>query len=140
MSLLEWLGESYNPGEIGSVDSEKPIYKAKPRYIVLIKLIISLFIIGLLYYIIFENVPSIEITEVIKITVGLIIYLLLGFFITPKPDYDNVGLMGGLIDHPFRISDDYNRALVFFKAFLWPGKFISVSIRDFIILIKSLIS
>jgi hypothetical protein len=35
-----------------------------------------------------------------------------------------VGWLGGLLNHPFRISDDVNRWLVIFFILLLPGKLV----------------
>lgn len=53
-------------------------------------------------------------------------YCLLGYFTDIKPKYDNMGI-GGLIDNPFRYSDDINRTLFFFKVILSPGLLMSMS-------------
>lgn len=36
-----------------------------------------------------------------------------------EPDYNNIGWLGGLIDHPFRFSNDINRNLIFIKSFYY---------------------
>ena len=40
------------------------------------------------------------------------------------------GLMGGLIDHPFRWSDDMNRSPLFFKLALFPGYFLARPVAE----------
>ena len=135
MSLFEWLGEGFNPGNIGTLDKEKPTFKKIPRYQVILKFLISVFFICYVLFLSFnrgQNFSGFTFTLFI-----LIVYLLLGFFITPKPDYNNIGFLGGLIDHPFRFSDDINRFLFFLKLILLPARFASISIRDFYILIKN---
>lgn len=52
----------------------------------------------------------------------LIVYIILSFFLEPEPNYENFGWMGGFMDNPFRISDDYNRFLAFLNVILLPGK------------------
>ena len=59
-----------------------------------------------------------------------IAYCLLGFFLRPEPDTSNMGWLGGLIDNPFRYSDDINRFLLFLKIFLVPGCFFAESVAD----------
>lgn len=52
---------------------------------------------------------------------ALMLYLVVGYFLRPRPNLDNVGLAGGLIDHPFRWSDDGNRFLWQLQIALFPG-------------------
>ena len=61
-------------------------------------------------------------------------YLVFAYFARPEPDIFNVGLMGGLVDHPFRFSDDFNRFLMACKVMLMPGRFISEAFVDFFLL------
>jgi hypothetical protein len=44
--------------------------------------------------------------------------------------------LGGVIDDPFRYSDDINRFLLFLKVFLFRGEFLSESIIDVTRLIR----
>jgi len=57
------------------------------------------------------------------------VYLVAAYFLSPEPDYSNVGLFG-FIDHPLRFTDDMNRMLVMFKAILWPGRLIATGIVE----------
>lgn len=135
MSLFEWLGESFNPGNIGTLKNEKPKLIKIPRYQVIFKFSVSFIII---IYILFSSINNSQnFLDFAYTLLILLIYLLLGFFIAPKPDYNNIGFLGGLIDHPFRFSDDINRFLFFVKLILLPARFASVSIRDFYVLIKN---
>ncbi|WP_266213722.1 hypothetical protein [Paraliomyxa miuraensis] len=60
----------------------------------------------------------------------LLAYLLVAYFIRPRPDFDNIGWLGGLIDNPFRYSDDINRFLMFLMVVLLPGRFVSDSLVE----------
>ena len=53
------------------------------------------------------------------------------YFLHPEPDYSNLGWFGGLIDNPFRYSDDLNRGLAFLFTFLWPGRFVANALINF---------
>ena len=69
------------------------------------------------------------------VALGILIlaaYCALSYSVDPQPDYDDVGLMGGLIDHPFRWSDNYNRMLIGLTVLLAPGRFLTRSIWDLI--------
>ncbi|HOX91741.1 MAG TPA: hypothetical protein PLC54_02380 [Spirochaetales bacterium] len=48
----------------------------------------------------------------------------------PRPNTKDLGMLGGLMDHPFKYTDDQNRDLLFLKIILWPGRFMSRSILD----------
>lgn len=62
---------------------------------------------------------------------GLFIYGLLGYWVHPKPDWQDMGCFGTLINNPFSISDNFNRALFFLFLFLLPARFISETFGDF---------
>jgi len=136
MSLFEWFGESYFPGEIGTVNKRRNWSRKAPRYLVLINLIISLAIISGLYYLVSQRSEGVSLQTYLIISVVFIVYCIIAFFVNPKPDYKNIGIGGTPIDHPFRISDDINRFLILFKAMLWPGFFISRSFIEFAVLTK----
>ena len=61
---------------------------------------------------------------------GLVLYAFVGTVLRPKPRMDNLGWMGGLIDHPFRISDDWNRGLLGLQLLLLPGRFLGYGVVD----------
>lgn len=56
--------------------------------------------------------------------------------LSAKPDYSNIGWFGGLIDNPFKISDDVNRMIVLFMVILIPGRLISTTVVSWIHLLK----
>jgi hypothetical protein len=137
MSLFEWIGERNRPGPTGHIKTGPPNKQKQPRYLVIIKFIISLLMIGFISYFFFGPVKHLSFSYVFFTYLAVLIYSLLGFYIHPKHDPKNMGLAGGLINHPFRYSDDINRSLFFLKVILWPGRFMSISIRDFYSLIKN---
>src|SRR5262245_30819608 len=49
-------------------------------------------------------------------------YLLLAWLIRPAPDTSNLGWFGGLVDDPFRVTDDWNRLLLWLGLLLLPGR------------------
>lgn len=61
---------------------------------------------------------------------GLGIYCVLAYFLRPRPNHDNLGIAGGLVDHPFRYSDNINRQLVSLVVVLWPGRYLAESLVD----------
>ena len=130
MSLFEWFGEAYNPGSIGGVDFSYNYKEGKKQSngIVLIKFFFSLVVVGIGYLLIFTKLCPLSMANFFKTNLLVCIYLAIALLIQPKPDYSNIGLLGGIFDHPFRYSDDINRFLLFVVILLYPGKFIVKSI------------
>lgn len=126
MSLFEWFGEAYNPGPIGGVSfsEDYEIENHGTKGIILLKLVLALVIIAIGYYLVFTKIWILTLGNFIKTNLLVYIYLALALFITPQPDYSNIGWLGGIFDHPFRYSDDINRFLIFLVILLYPGKFI----------------
>ena len=136
MSLLEWFGENYFPGEFGSIEKRKRWTRDIPRYKVVINIIISVAMIAGLFIVVFKDAEAISLEAIFALLGVLIIYCVIAYFINPKPDYRNIGLGGTPINHPFKISDDINRLLAILKAMLWPGFYISRSILEFVSLLR----
>ena len=132
MSLFEWLGESFKPGPVGDVDaSHQPLFpnEIKKGWAIFF-MIIGLGVFGFFLWLVFNS------GTVLWSLAFFAAYLLLSYFITPRPDSSNMGWFGGLINNPFRISDDANRLLVFFYLFLLPGKLVVFALQTFYRLIK----
>ncbi len=121
--MFEFIGEFLNPGSIGTIDISKAERENINMPILLVRTGISLGVIGLCFIAFvggFSNIMS------VLIFIGAMTgYCFIGFLVEPKPDYSNIGWLGGLMDHPFRISDDINRMMIFFMIVLWPGKMIA---------------
>jgi hypothetical protein len=124
MSIFEYLFERKNPGNVGSIEkNELPIKKVSTP-ILLLKLFISIIMVyGLFYVTVRQNFNFINMMIFIII---LFSYCLASYKFIPKPDTSNVGLLGGMIDHPFRYSDDLNRILIVFLILMYPGRFITI--------------
>ena len=134
MSLFEFFGEHNNPGNIGRIENNIGSQKETSFGMLISKTIISVGIIVGLYILIFGFAFQFK---GIMIYLGvMLIYCLISYFVIPKPDYSNIGLLGGLVDHPFRFSDDINRSLIFFMIILYPGRLISTTIVTWIKLCK----
>lgn len=131
MGLFEIIGESFNPGSTGSVGiggRQRPPRSNGERMVrfIIASILLLGSVTGLCYL-----VWPLTLTALAAIFGGLALYLLLGYFVRPRADTENLGLAGGLIDNPFRYSDDINRSLLFFQIVLWPGRFIGESYVDF---------
>lgn len=126
MSLFEWMGESHNPGPVGDFEPGAPLpVIASKRMLYARGVIGAALILGALYAIVTSGDPPI-------LLIIFAIYLLMAYFVRPRPDYSNFGWLGGFMDHPFRWSDDVNRGMAFTRIVLFPGLFAVVSVRDMI--------
>lgn len=124
MSLLEWMREQNRRGGKGSLDAGAPDpVNARPGVLLLLGAIGGGLIGGAVYFALRAEHPS-------RSLGGIAVYLLVSYFVRPRPDTSNVGFARGLIDHPFRWSDDFNRALVLLRVLLAPGRFAVGSLRD----------
>ena len=105
-------------------------FQRKPKLFIIIKFIVAVALITGAYVYVLPALSSFFETRHYKIgylafTIGLVIYSVISFIVTPKPDYDDIGIAGGLIDNPFSYSDDINRFLIFLKILLLPGRIIA---------------
>lgn len=132
MSIFEYLFERKNPGKVGTVEKNNQPIKKVSIPVLILKLVITTFMIyGLFYITVLNNLTWIN---TIIFTVIFLIYCLIGYKVIPHPDTSNVGMLGGLMDHPFRYSDDINRFLILLLVLLYPGRFISTTLIQFIML------
>ncbi len=134
MGLFEFIGEAMNPGSVGRIQSNKGINKNVNIRTLVLKSIISGGIIIGLYFLIFGR--SFYLKGLLIYLGIMFVYCIIGFYIVPKPDYSNIGWLGGLIDHPFRYSDDLNRMLIFFCYCLISGGEININNSSYLDLVK----
>jgi hypothetical protein len=105
--LFELIGESLDPGDVGGIECGAPEVQRRSSTVVLLHFIFAAFWL-----------------------VFLAVYLIAAHYLSPLPDYDNLGWFGGIIDNPFRYSDDLNWMLITLKVILWPGNIVTVGLRD----------
>ena len=133
MGLFEWIGESFNPGPVGTVERDvENDWQPRNKFIIWLLTVLG---IGMFSFFLWGVLQWNNKWEGVLL---LTLYLFLSWFLTPKPDHRNMGWFGGTIDNPFRISDDFNRAQLFFAAFLIPGKIILHSAQTIINTIRAL--
>ncbi|MBP6774872.1 MAG: hypothetical protein KA154_17925 [Gemmatimonadaceae bacterium] len=125
MSLLEWFFESRNPGPVGTIDDGGPPPMIARSWVLYVRGLIGLALILAGSYFFVRQSENVWGSATV-----FALYLAVSFWFNPKPDYSNVGLAGGLIDHPFRWSDDMNRILTFMAVITWPGRFAVSGLRD----------
>lgn len=124
MSLFEWLGESMNPGPIGTVDVGSEERRDRSGAAIVVCFAISAVLLGFWACLLLGTWH----VGAVKGLLGTATYLVLAYFVHPRPDFDNIGWLGGLFDHPFRYSDDVNRFLMVLVVVLWPGRFVAESL------------
>src|SRR3954471_7578156 len=105
MGLFEWLGEYFNPGPVGTIDTgPQPLFKANIKRVwVVLTIIIGLGLLAFFIFFAFNNE-----NKILSLSI-LFIYLIASYLLTPKPDTSNVGWFGGLMNNPLRVSDNFNR-------------------------------
>lgn len=128
MSLFEWLGEVRNRGPVGTVESGHPRPGHWHPAVILLRAVIA--VVALVASGLFITRTADTTTDAVAIVLGLLAYCGIAYWFSPRPELENVGWASGLFDHPFRWSDDMNRGLVYFAVVFWPGRFLTVSLRD----------
>jgi hypothetical protein len=132
MSLIEWLFESANPGPVGKleVNQEDPDDRGKrpKKWLIYSATLIGLLLAGIGFYWVFHNRSHDGAGPVIVRLCCFAAYVVTSHFFNSTPESTNMGWAGGLIDNPFRISDDFNRLLLLLQVLLLPGKLIAFSL------------
>jgi hypothetical protein len=137
MSLLEIIGEYFNPGPVGEIKINREPNSPKKKYAWLHFLISAILLLTIEYsYIRMHNQQLIG--EDFLIFNGIfIIYLIVSYYINISPNTNNVGWIPFIIDNPFRISDDINRLSIFIMVSLLPGKYLLGSFINYYLYLKN---
>lgn len=136
MGILKYLFERKNLGKVGSIEKNNQNVKHVNTAILFRNLFISLFIICILFY--YSVMQNFNLTKLTVFIIFLLLYCLISYKYIPRPDTSNVGFLGGLIDNPFKYTDNVNRLLIVLLALLFPGRFISTTFIQTIILLKKI--
>ncbi|TDE17359.1 hypothetical protein [Dyadobacter psychrotolerans] len=132
MGLLEWFFESRNPGPVGKVgiNPPEPDDEGEPprKWLIYVAIVVGLILAGTALSWVFEDSAYIGFKQNLYRLCLFFLYVLVGHFVSAKPDHTNIGWLGGLVDNPFRISDDFNRWVLFTQIILLPGKLIAYSL------------
>jgi hypothetical protein len=132
MGLFEWLGETFKPGPIGHIyTNPQPLLPGGVKRIWIV--LFSILGLGIFALLTWQALSADD--GVISFT-AITSYLLVSYLVTPKPDMTNMGWLGGLINNPFRVSDNYNRFLFFLSAVLIPGKLVVFAVQSIYKLVK----
>ena len=134
LSIFEWIAEKFNPGPVGTVNhaNDDDSWQPRSKLLVWFLTLIGLGIFGFFIWCIIDS------GHLWQGTLILVAYLFIAFMLSPKPEHQNMGWLGGVLDNPFRISDDFNRFLFFFALFLLPGKIVLYSLQTIINTIRIL--
>jgi len=128
MNIFEWLIERRKPNAVGKLstdDLDEYTNSDISFFWQIIIIILGVCGIGFIIWLVFiEN----SIADSWQLLIGIVVYLFVARFITAKPNMRNLGLFGGLMNHPFRYTDNLNRMLFFIQTILMPGKIIIASI------------
>lgn len=130
MSLFEWIGESINPGSTGTFGIGGRDRAPRPRWAIILCLVITLAMLGGWFYLLWQVFGLRSMRPLGYAGLGTLAYLAISYLVRPEPDLENLGWLGGLIDHPFRFSDDINRGMLLLAALLLPGQFIAEALLD----------
>jgi hypothetical protein len=130
MSLFEIIGEWIAPAPAGSLGLHPRARQLPSTAMVMGRAAVS--IVSLAALLVYLGLPN-GMTGV-AVCLG---YVFLATVLRPEPDLSNVGWFGGLVDHPFRITDDINRFLIFLLLAFWPGRIVG---GGFLLLLRWLVT
>jgi hypothetical protein len=134
MSIFEYLFERRNPSNVGNIERNNQSPKNVTMPVLIFKWFISIgMMYGLFYITVRQNFSAVNMLLYIIILFG---YCSLSYKFIPKPDTSNIGLFGGMFDHPFRYTDDINRVLIILLVLMYPGRFITITIIQIIMKFK----
>ncbi|UUO05234.1 hypothetical protein M4951_17850 [Blastopirellula sp. J2-11] len=117
----------------GAIEVNTKYVPQRSIAVVTFKMIVSLAMLGGAGYWLFRQpyLPDSLVSRLAIIAGVELIYVGIAFFIVPRPNNNDVGYLGGLVNNPFRYSDNYNRSLRTWSILLGPGRFVSTSLLDF---------
>jgi hypothetical protein len=154
MTLLQWLGDSYTPrrpgenrpgpsedmfyehdGPIGDLEAVGPERFDQPRWAVLVEFTLAMAALVGECYLLGKYASPLDAPKLVLAASLTLVYLIIAFFIAPRPNFRNLGWLGGWVDNPFQYSDNLNRGLLWLKLVLLPGRLIAGAFVDMAILV-----
>jgi hypothetical protein len=118
----------FEPGPVGTVEGGARKRETRSRTEIVVRFVLAAVLLALWLNFLLGNLrPGSSILVRLSVTA---IYLLIAYAVHPVADTSNLGWFGGLMNNPFRFSDNINRLLVFLMIFLWPGRLVSESFVD----------
>lgn len=134
MGFFEYLFERRNPGKVGDIQRNYQLIEPASIVVTIIKLIISIAMIYGIFYI--TVMQSFNLINLLIFALVLTGYCIVSYIYIPRPDTSNMGLFGGLIDHPFKFTDDINRGLFGLYIAMYPGRFIATTMVETFMMVK----
>ena len=132
MGLFEWMWERNQRSRSGHIESyEQKNTPRLSRKRVVFNFILTLIVLTLPFLWFEESMFAVPNKYLLVLALETV-YIFAGYHINPQPNSDNYGWAGGLIDNPFRISDDINRFLLSLRIILYPGRMFGVFIKQFV--------
>ena len=130
MGLFEWMWERNQRSRSGHIESyEQKNTHRFSRKRVIFNFVLTLIVLALPFLWFEESIFDVP-QKYLMVLALEAVYIFAGYHINPQPNSDNYGWAGGLIDNPFRISDDINRFLLFLRIILYPGRMFGVFIKE----------
>ncbi|MBA2117920.1 hypothetical protein [Bremerella alba] len=130
MSLYEYWCELDDPQPVGNIEVNTKHVAQQSKWVVFFKLIAASLMTAGLFGVPLYFLP-LPVWQSGLVSAGFaMIYIGMAFLFIPHANTDNMGWLGGMVDDPFHISDDWNRALMFYHAVLGPGRFIAGTMLD----------
>jgi MFS family permease len=111
--------------------SEEGQYDVSPAELVVCWILTLLFVgspYAAIWYFAQDRVPLSFFTK--GYWVGWGVYLLLAFVLSPRPDMENIGWLGGLIVRPFDFDQYWNRYKLRLALLLAPGKIVIAALLE----------
>lgn len=118
--MFEWIGEAINPGPVGDFEGRPPGV-VRHRIVSFVMGLIGWTLLGVWIFFLWKWTGAKHVQWFAGGLIATFFYLLAGYFIMPRPNFDNIGWFG-LFDNPFRYSDDLNRMLLSIRILLMPGR------------------
>ncbi|PQO38340.1 hypothetical protein [Blastopirellula marina] len=135
MSLYEYWSEQYDPQSAGDVDLNTEHVAQTNSMVIFFKLVVSTLMTAGMFWLPYHYLP-LQGWHSVAASCGIVLlYVGVAFFLIPRPDRNNLGWMGGLMNDPFHYSDNWNRTLRFWRGILGPGRFVAGTILDTAVLL-----
>ena len=130
MGFYEYWGEEVDPGKVGKVElgTEHEACRCKP--LVIARFLAVVIALPAIWTITIPLIPLPTWQAAAAVIGGTLIYVAVSYLVDPQPEMDNLGPAGGMIDHPWRYSDDVNRTIAGLAMILGPGRFIAETMLD----------
>jgi hypothetical protein len=71
-----------------------------------------------------------SVAHVLVALIALAAYSAGAYFVRVRPNHDEMGMGGIMLEHPLRRSDDFNRSLVNLALLVAPGRYVSHGLVD----------